>query len=286
MIKEERILITGCSGQLGKALAIKYPNSTKTDRAILDIANQDDLKKIDWSLYDVVINAAAYVNADDSETQEGRRKTWIANSVGPRNLSKICLENNIHLIHFSSEYVFDGSKSNHSEEEPFTPLSVYGETKCAGDIAVSTVPKHHIIRTSWVVDDGHNFVRTMVKLANMRIDPKVVNDQYGRITFVSELVRAVDYILNNNIAPGTYNVSNAGPIKSWADIAADAFEYSGYDRKRVKFITTDEYKKDKDFFAPRPVHSDLSLAKIQSTGFVSTDYREELKKYIESLEEF
>jgi dTDP-4-dehydrorhamnose reductase len=279
----KKFLITGRDGQLGKALVEKYPEATALSRQELDISDINQINKIDWSKYDVIINAAAYVNADGSETFEGREITWKANAVGAANLASVALKKGLHLIHISSEYVFDGRKSNHREDEPFTPRSVYGESKAAGDIAVNLVPKHHILRTSWVVGDGHNFVKTMKNLGDIRIDPKVVNDQFGRLTFVSELVRAIDHILKKNVECGTYNVSNSGKIKSWAEIAADTFELAGHDRNRVKFITTKEYASDKQNFAPRPKNSDMDLSKIQLTGFVSADYEPLLAEYVRSL---
>ena len=123
----------------------------------------------------------------------------------------------------------------------------------------------------------------MAKLADMRINPKVVDDQYGRLTFTSELARATKHLIGNKVASGTYNVSNTGRIRSFADIAALTFEMAGHDPKRVQYISTEEYKKDKEPFAPRPVHSDLDLTKIQRTGFESEDYEPLMRKYIELL---
>ncbi len=279
-----KIAILGSNGQLGKELVKQYPDADTYGHDDLDISDYSRVSEVDWSKYDTVINAAAYVNADHSETPEGRRITWLANAVGPRNLAKVAIENNLHLIHFSSEYVFDGSNENHNEDEPFSPLSVYGETKVAGDLAVSLVPKHHILRTTWVIGDGHNFVKTMKRLGDMRINPKVVDDQFGRLTFTSELVRAVEHLISNDIASGTYNLTNSGPLKSWAEIAADTFELAGYDRKRVRPISTDEYKQDKVNFAPRPMYSDLDLSKIQDSGFKSRSYVPLMREYVASLE--
>ena len=279
----ERIVITGASGQVGKALQERYPDATALTRQQLDISDEQQVRAYDWSNHDVIINAAAYVNADHSETFEGREITWMANAVGPRNLAKVALQNSLHLIHVSSEYVFDGTLQNHHEDEPFTPLSVYGQAKSAGDIAVSLVPQHHILRTSWVIGEGHNFAKTMKRLGDMRIDPKVVDDQYGRLTFASEIVRAVDHILENKVEYGTYNISNSGQVKSWAEIAKDVFALAGHDPERVTPISTDEYKEDKHPFAPRPMNSDMDLSKIQRTGFESSDYEPLLKQYIEQL---
>lgn len=280
----ERIFITGANGQLGQALKEKYPEATAADRKMLDISRSDAVDSVDWSNYDVILNAAAYVNADHSETPEGRKITWDSNGGGPRNLAKVAIEHGLHLIHFSSEYVFDGDTENHREDESFSPLSVYGQAKAAGDMAVSLVPRNHVLRTTWVVGSGHNFVKTMTRLGDMRIDPKVVNDQFGRLTFTSELVRAVEHLLTHDIESGVYNLSNSGKVRSWAEIAALTYKLAGHDPKRVKPVSTDEYRQDKTPFAPRPTHSDLDLAKIQRTGFVSTDYEPLMVEYINSLD--
>ena len=149
----------------------------------------------------------------------------------------------------------------------------------------SLVPKHYILRTSWVVGDGHNFPKTMKRLADMRIDPKVVNDQFGRLTFASEIARATKHLLDNKSEYGLYNISNSGPIKSWYDIAADVFEYAGHDRNRVRPVSTAEYAAEKPGFAPRPENSDMDLSKIRNTGFVPRDYEPMLEEYIKSLPE-
>ncbi len=280
----EKLFITGGDGQLGSALAKKYPMATVKNREAFDITDPDHIDAVDWSAYDVIINGAAFVNADGSETQPGLEKAWRVNAEGPRNLARVALRNGLHFIHFSSEYVFDGTKRSHQEDEPFSPLSVYGQSKAAGDIAVSLVPEHHILRTTWVVGEGHNFVKTIKTVGDLRTDPTVVNDQFGRLTFTSELVRAVDHILENSIEPGTYNLSNSGEIRSWADIAALAFKYAGHDSARVIPVSTEEYAKTRRVFAARPVHSDLDLSKIQRTGFVSLDYLPLLEQYVKSLE--
>lgn len=283
--KPQKILIVGRNGQLGKELVKTYPDASALGRGELDISDRTAVESFDWSSYDVVINAAAYVNADESETQEGRKLTWRANAYGPRNLAWAALKHDFRLVHVSSEYVFDGTNKNHEEEETFTPVSVYGQTKAAGDLAVSLVAKHYILRTTWVVGDGHNFVRTMARLAKLRINPRVVDDQFGRLTFAQEITRAIDHLIKTDAAYGTYNVSNSGKVKSWAEIAADTFEIAGHDRQRVTPITTDEYKESKQYFAPRPTYSDLDLTKLTSTGFVSRDYEPMMKEYIEQLKD-
>lgn len=141
-------------------------------------------------------------------------------------------------------------------------------------------PKHYILRTSWVVGRGDNFVRTMVDLANKNISPTVVSDQIGRLTFTSELVRAIDHLLTNQVAYGTYNISNEGPSASWADITREIFNILGRDDLTVTDTTTKEYYQDKPGIAPRPLQSTLDLSKIQSVGFISSNWQENLKEYL------
>jgi dTDP-4-dehydrorhamnose reductase len=100
-------------------------------------------------------------------------------------------------------------------------LGVYGQTKAAGDAVVSVVPRHNIVRTSWVIGEGNNFVRTMASLAARGIEPSVVNDQIGRLSFTADIAAGIRHLLESGAAYGTYNLTNDGEPQSWADIAAD-----------------------------------------------------------------
>lgn len=277
------IVILGCNGQVGRALQEIYPKATALGHQQLDIADEEQVLGYDWSGVDVIINAAAFVNADGSETRDGRTKAWQVNAVGPRNLVKVALEHDITLVHYSSDYVFDGTNKNHGEDESLSPLSVYGDVKAAGDLLVSLAPRHYVLRVSWVIGDGHNFPRTMKRLADMRINPKVVNDQYGRPTFASEIARATKHLIDTKAEYGLYHVSNSGPIKSWAELAEDVFEYAGHDRDRVVKVSTQEYSKDKIPFAPRPMYSDMNLSKLHNTGFISESYQPLLENYVKNI---
>lgn len=276
---DSSILIVGANGQLGRALKGKYPDAKSADKHDLDITDPLSVENFDWSGVKVIINAAAYTNVDGAETAEGRVAAWKVNATGVANLVKASIDKDMTLVHISSDYVFDGTKAPHTETEPFSPLSVYGQSKAAGDIAVSLAPKHYILRTSWVIGEGKNFVRIMLDLGKKGISPSVVADQIGRLTFTSELVRAIDHLLANQVEYGTYNVSNGGDPASWAEITRRIFSEAGFNLT-VTDTTTDNYYQGKENIAPRPLASAFDLSKIQSSGFALTDWKEDLSKYV------
>ena len=277
--------IVGGSGQLGKALAAQYPQATVVDRAEFDITDAASYESIDWSQYDTFINAAAMTNVDGAETPEGRQLAWAVNATAVGLMAKNATTNDLTLVHISSDYVFDGTKDNHPETEAYAPLGVYGQSKAAGDIAAATTPKHFVLRTSWVIGNGKNFVSIMKDLASRGIRPSVVSDQIGRLTFVSTLVNAIDHLLANRPAYGIYNCSNDGEPASWAEIAQTVFELSGKSINDVTPVSTEAYYAGKEGIAPRPLKSTLDLSKLKGTGFTPSDWRHELDIYWKNMEE-
>ena len=270
-----KILVLGAGGQLGRALRERWADRADVEfagRDRIDLADPASLDGLRWSSYRAIVNAAAYTAVDAAETPEGRREAWAVNAAAPARLAAIAIEHGLTLVHVSSDYVFDGADAPHPEDEPLAPLGVYGQTKAAGDLAVAVAPRHYVLRTSWVVGEGKNFIATMASLAERGIDPAVVDDQRGRLTFASELARAVEHLLESGAPYGTYNVSNGGDVVSWADIAQRVFERSGHDGARVGRVTTEAYYAGKEGIAPRPLLSELDLAKLESTGFVPRDH--------------
>lgn len=278
-MKDSEIFIVGAKGQLGTELLKKYPGAQSADVDELDITSKESVEDFDWSGIKILINAAAYTNVDGAETAKGRVAAWSVNADAVANLVAVAAQHNMVLVHVSTDYVFDGTQDNHAEDEPFAPLCVYGASKAAGDIAVSLAPKFYILRTSWVIGEGKNFVRTMLSLGEKGINPTVVNDQVGRLTFTPELVRAIDHLLATKPAFGTYNITNSGDPASWADITRKIYDLGGYENT-VTDTTTKEYFKDKEDVAARPLQSTLNLDKIKGTGFESTDWVADLKDYI------
>lgn len=276
---DSRIFIVGANGQLGRALKAKYPGAKSADIDEMDITNAESVANYDWSSIDYVLNAAAYTNVDGAETAEGRVAAWNVNASAVANLAKACQKHHMTLVHVSTDYVFDGTKAPHTEDENYSPLGVYAQTKAAGDIVVATLDQYFILRTSWVIGDGPNFVRTMLGVGQKQIKPTVVADQIGRLTFTSELVKAIDHLLVNKCEYGAYNLSNDGDVASWADITREIFKLAGYDLK-VTDTTTAEYFANKPEVAPRPLKSELALDKIKATGFTPKDWREDLAEYV------
>ena len=279
-MQDDKIFIVGANGQLGTALREKYPNARFADVGELDITDRSSVENFDWSGTEIIINAAAYTNVDGAETTEGRRAAWAINADGVANLVAVAAQHDATLVHISSDYVFDGTEEIHYEDEAFSPLSVYGASKAAGDIAVSLAPKFYLLRTTWVIGEGKNFVRTMLGLAKKSISPTVVADQIGRLTFTSELVRAIDHLLTTEAAFGTYNVTNSGNVASWAEITREIFKLAGHDELTVTDTTTAEYFAGKEGIAPRPLGSNMSLDKLHATGFESRDWEDDLQKYV------
>lgn len=273
-MQPRKTLVLGANGQLGLALRKMYdgdPAVSFATRAELDLGGPDPFADFDFSAYGTIINAAAYTSVDAAETITGRAAAWAVNVTAVASLAKYCHAHRITLVHVSSDYVFDGTVTEHQEDEPVSPLGVYGQSKAAGDAVVSTVPSHYIVRTSWVVGEGTNFVSTMAALAARGVRPKVVNDQFGRLTFTQDIAAAIKHLLDTQAGYGTYNVSNAGPIQCWADIAADIYESLGHPRQWITGVSSAAYLAEThhgpDHSAPRPLYSTLCLAKIRASGF-------------------
>jgi dTDP-4-dehydrorhamnose reductase len=278
-MNDAHFVIIGGNGQLGLALQAQYPNARAVDSDELDITDRAAVEGFDWEGVTHILNAAAYTNVDGAESTEGRRAAWAINADGVANLVAVAAQYDAVLLHISSDYVFDGTEENHHEAEGFSPLSVYGATKAAGDIAVSLAPKFYILRTTWVIGDGKNFVRTMLGVGQKGINPTVVSDQVGRLTFTGELVRAIDHLLTTQAAFGTYNVTNSGEPASWADVTRQIFTDADLNLT-VTDTTTAEYFSGKEGIAPRPLNSIMDLSKLTATGFSSHDWHEDLNEYI------
>ena len=280
-----RPLVLGARGQLGRALLAAFPDALGVDlpgsgaESSLDVTDPAAVAAWPWREHDVILNAAAYTAVDAAETPDGRRTAWQVNAQAPATLAKVADEHGLTLVHFSSEYVFDGTAEVHTEDEPLSPLGVYAQTKAAGDLAAATARRHLVLRTSWLIGDGGNFVRTMARLADDGVSPAVVDDQTGRLTFATDLASATRHLLTTDAPSGTYQVSNAGPAMSWADVAEEVFVRCGRERSDVRRVSTQEYAAGKQL-APRPAHSVLDLGKLAAAGVSMPDALDALDAYL------
>lgn len=281
-----RTLVLGAGGQVGTALLSALPDARGLTRAEGDLADPRAVADLDLSDVKAIVNAAAYTAVDAAETGAGRREAWATNVTGLAALVERARERGIPIVHISSDYVFDGTASDHPEDEPFSPLGVYGQTKAAGDALVAGYARHYVVRTSWVVGAGKNFVATMAMLADKGVRPSVVDDQHGRLTFTTDLAAGIAHLLATRPPYGTYNLTNTGPVQTWADIAADIFEQRGRERSDVIRVSTSEYARlgaGNTVCAPRPAHSALPLKKIHSTGFAPPYVTDRLSEYLSRL---
>jgi dTDP-4-dehydrorhamnose reductase/dTDP-4-dehydrorhamnose 3,5-epimerase len=280
--RRPRTLVLGAGGQLANEFQSVLPEAEYRTVDDFDLTDPDIFDSTSWRDFDLIINAAAYTAVDVAETTEGRRLAWAVNGSAVAELAKVARAHGIVLVHYSSDYVFDGVNEIHDEEESLSPLGAYAQSKAAGDLAVSTAPRHYLLRTSWLVGDGSNFVRTMADLADRGISPSVVDDQRGRLTFTDDLVAATLHLLNTEAPYGTYNVSCEGPVQSWADIAKEVFVLRGREASDVTCVSTETYGQGKQM-APRPANSTLDLAKLRATGFDPRPAAVALSAYVADL---
>ena len=277
----EKILVTGANGQLGSELAVIAANYSKYEWIFADrkIVTLDNLEKLESQLNDirpdVIFNCGAYTAVDKAETEKDLAFT--VNHLAVELIAKYASENNVKLIHVSTDYVFDGTSSVALDEEAITkPINVYGESKRAGEIAcLKENPNSIIIRTSWVYSKfGNNFVKTMQRLMQERDEINVVNDQTGSPTYAADLAHAmIDIVDSSKWISGIYNYSNEGEI-SWYEFALAIKELGEYNCN-VGGISSASYPTP----AKRPKFSLLDKNKIKTTYNLDIpDYKESLKK--------
>jgi dTDP-4-dehydrorhamnose 3,5-epimerase len=274
-------VILGANGQLGRALRLQFPGAVALDRAALDVTDVDAVAAYDWSGVDVVLNAAAWTAVDAAEEPANLAAVRAANVEAVGHLAEAATKHGFTLVHISSEYVFDGRHDGPIPEdlEP-SPLSVYGRSKADGDREAAKTERHYLIRTTWVVGDGDNFVRTMTSLADRGIAPSVVDDQVGRPTFTTDLAAGIAHLLRTGAPFGTYNLTCDGEPASWADLAEAVFEARGRRSDDVTRVSTAEYFAGTPAAAVRPRNSVLDLSKITASGFRPRDWRAALVEYL------
>ena len=256
-----KVLLTGSNGQLGRELT-RQLEKKKVDHVGYDIPEFDitDKDKITAIIAKeqptVIINCGALTNVDGCETQ--RELAMAINAAGPKYLAEIARDQDIVLVQVSTDYVFDGAGiivdgalRPYLETDPIDPKTVYGESKAAGEKAVSeTAPKYFIVRTAWLYGDGNNFVKTMLELASKHPKLTVVSDQVGSPTSTVDLATAIIDLIDTDHY-GTYHGTCEGQC-SWYDFAVEIFRLSGIDIP-VEPVTSEQFVRP----APRPKYSVL-----------------------------
>ena len=271
------ILVFGGNGQLGqeliRAAAVRATVLRALSHAEADIADASAIATA-LALWkpNLVVNAAAYTKVDLAETEleEARR----GNEIGPAVLAAACARAGVPMVHISTDYVFDGSKEGaYLESDPACPISAYGRSKAAGEEAVrSHLAQHVILRTAWVYSEfGHNFLKTVLRLAATRDELRIVSDQHGSPTSAGELAEAVLNVaaafVHDRTLAGTYHFTAAG-VTTWhgfaSRIVAIAAPVTGRN-PRVIPIGTADYPTP----AKRPANSRLDCRSFVKTfGFL------------------
>jgi len=293
-----RILIVGNAGQLGRELERFFAGVgpiVAVDRESVDLADPDQTRDlVRRTAPDVILNAAAYTAVDRAESE--MPLAHAINALAPRVLAEEAADRNALLVHYSTDYVFDGSKqSSWTEDDPPAPLSVYGASKLAGEQAVQNSRARHLIfRTSWVYGPhGKNFLLTMLRLAQERDQLSIVDDQIGAPTTSIELARATHGIVTGVLAnkfgasnnwSGLYHMTCAGSV-SWFGFAqaifARASERLGTKSPQLIPIETKDYPTP----ATRPRNSVLSNAKLRARfGIELPSWQSALDEVIECLQ--
>ncbi|QDC80378.1 dTDP-4-dehydrorhamnose reductase [Candidatus Methylopumilus universalis] len=291
-----KILLTGKNGQVGFELAKKLSTLGEviaTDREELDLANPDAIRAfIDQTKPDIIINPAAYTAVDKAESEPDL--AYKINVTAPEVLAEKASELNIPLVHFSTDYVFDGLKKEaYVETDPTNPQSVYGKTKHDGEEKIRAHAKHVILRTSWVFGShGNNFLKTILRLILDKESLNIVGDQWGSPASSSMLadvtLKIVDTILKNKNFNdfGTYHLTNEGETNWYAYASFIASEAMKLNLKvkcapnQIHSILTSEYPTA----AERPLNSRLNTDKIKKTFVLELPHWEsEVKKVLREV---
>ena len=276
-----RVLVTGAAGMLGRAVAAEFARRgyevfalSRQDLDITDFAKARDILR--QARPQVVVNCAAYTNVDGAEADYYR--ALLVNGLGARNIALACREVGAALVHVSTDYIFDGQKSEPYEvyDTP-NPLNAYGKSKLWGERAVAEVSggRHFIVRTSWLFGPGgKNFVDTMLRVGREKGAAKVVSDQRGCPTYTVDLARAIADLVESS-RYGTYHVTNAGST-TWYEFALAIFKLAGL-AVEVSPCSTAEFPRP----ARRPPYSVLDPFPLKETiGYLLPPWEEALERYL------
>lgn len=289
----KKILVTGCNGQLGRAIQKEYAGEVAF--ILTDVAEQEgiislDITDIDAVMAlvrqekpDVIINCAALTNVDGCE------KMWDTaykiNAIGPRNLSIAATAVDAKLVHVSTDYVFAGTEAApRTEFDTPDPISAYGKTKLEGERFVEQfAKKYFILRTAWLYGDGKNFIKIMVRLSKTHDEVSVVCDQFGSPTSAVELAKMIHF-LEPTENYGTFHATCEGET-NWAEFTDVFFAKLGITTK-VNHITSEEYARMYPDAARRPAYSNLDnyMLRLTTDQFAMAHWEDALDVYLKDLD--
>jgi dTDP-4-dehydrorhamnose reductase len=282
-----KIVILGTGGRLGAALMRKLQEKydiAAFDHAQLDLASLSDVRrKLGAMNFDVLINAAGFTNVDACETE--RDRAFLINAEAPGVLAEICNAKDARLIHFSTDYVFDGDKrAPYTEEDQANPISLYGESKLAGEKNVLAAgDRHLVVRVSWVFGpDRPSFIDAMIKRAQQDQKIDAISDKFSTPTYTHDIARILPQFFDRGVEGGILHFANAGKC-SWQEYAQWALDCCRdasipLTARTVRALNLSEMK---NWVARRPVYSVLSTAKFtERTGTAPRAWREAVADYI------
>lgn len=279
-----KVLVTGVKGQLGYDI-VNECQKRQIEAIGVDIEEMDitNVQQVNYVIkeakVDAVIHCAAWTAVDKAEDEvELCRKV---NRDGTDNIAKVCKELNIPMMYFSTDYVFNGlGEEPWNEYDHREPLNIYGQTKYEGELIVEKLPKHFIIRISWVFGlNGNNFIKTMLRLGKERGEVSVVNDQIGSPTYTYDLAKlCVDMIITEEY--GTYHATNER-ICSWYEFACEIFKQAEMDVK-VNPVDSNAFPAK----AKRPSNSRMNKTELDKHGFKRLPtWQDALSRYLKKIKE-
>jgi dTDP-4-dehydrorhamnose reductase len=288
-LNNKKVLITGASGQLGYELQCSIPSHYSIfacDSDVLDITNTQQIQNIiELQQPDIIINSAAYTAVDKAENEVDL--AWEINHRGAENLAKIATKQGIQLVQISTDFIFDGQQSSPYLAKPYLskPLSVYGQSKLAGEQAVlKYAPNSLLIRTAWLYSShGNNFVKSMLNLMKTRESLGIISDQIGTPTWTNTLAVTIWQLLEKD-RTGIYHCSDNG-VASWYDFAVAiqtlALQHGLLSQKiPIKAIQTQDYPT----LAVRPTYSLMDKTKTESSlGITLPHWQTSLNKMLQSM---
>jgi dTDP-4-dehydrorhamnose reductase len=282
-----KIVIIGAGGRLGAALLREYRDKfdvTGFNHAQLDLSDLATVReKLRNTSFDVLINAAGFTKVDVCETQPDR--AFLINAEAARVLAEVCDEKNARLIHFSTDYVFDGEKREpYTEEDEASPISIYGESKLAGENNVLAVRNQNLVlRVSWVFGpDRPSFIDAMIQHAQENGQVDAVADKFSTPTYTLDIAEMLPGLFGRSVPGGLLHFANAGKCswQEYAQWAVDCCHDAGLPLK-AKTIGARKLREMANWVARRPVYSVLSTAKCsQLTGVSPRTWREAVSDYI------